>query len=80
MDEGMFELVTKMYSEMKQNFEALNKKLDEKADKTDIVKLENQLIPEIEALFDGYRQNTEALERIEKEVSNHEEFIMKRVK
>ncbi len=34
----------------------------------------------LEALFDGYKQNTEKLSRIEAEVVKHEEFIMKRIK
>lgn len=40
MDEKIFELVTKLYTEMTHSFDVLNKKLDEKADKTDIIKLE----------------------------------------
>ena len=68
MDDKTYELITKMYSEMKQQFEVVNKKLDEKADKTDIVKLENDLLPKIEALIDGYKHNTEKLDNIEKEV------------
>lgn len=65
---------------MKQQFELVNKKLDKKSDKTDIVKLENDIVPKIQALFDGYKQNTEKLDRIEKEVSKQEEIIMRRVK
>ncbi len=87
MEDKVFDLMEKMYVEMKQQFELVNKKfelvnkkLDEKADKTDIVKLENDLVPKIEALFDGYKQNTEKLDRIEKEVSKQEEIIMRRVK
>ncbi len=87
MEDKVFDLMEKMYAEMKQQFELVNKKfelvnkkLDEKADKTDIVKLENDLVPKIEALFDGYKQNTEKLDRIEKEVSKQEEIIMRRVK
>lgn len=80
MENKVFDLMEKMYAEMKQQFEFVNKKLDEKADKTDIVKLENDLVPKIEALFDGYKQNTEKLDRIEKEVSKQEEIIMRRVK
>lgn len=80
MDDKTHELMTKIYSEMKQQFEVVNKKLDEKADKADIVRLENNLVPKIEALFDGYKQNTEKLDNIEKEVSKQEEIIMRRVK
>lgn len=61
MDDKMFELITNMYSEMKQQFDVVNKKLDEKANKTDIVKLENDLVPKIEALFDGYNRMLKSL-------------------
>lgn len=80
MEDKVFDLIEKMYAEMKQQFELVNKKLDKKSDKTDIVKLENDIVPKIQALFDGYKQNTEKLDRIEKEVSKQEEIIMRRVK
>lgn len=38
--------------------------------------MENELNPKVNALFDGYKQHTDILERIEKEVSrqgNHYE-------
>lgn len=35
---------------------------------------------QLTALFDGYKQNAEKLDRIEKEVSKHEEIILWRVK
>lgn len=82
-----FELMTKMYADLKEGQDELNKrldgvdkKLDTKADKSDIVRMENTITPKIEALFDGYKQNTEQLIRIEDEVSKHEEVILKRVK
>ncbi len=34
----------------------------------------------LELLFDGYIQNSETLNRIEKEVTKHEEIILRRVK
>lgn len=34
----------------------------------------------LDLLFDGYVQNSETLNRIEKEVSKHEEIILRRVK
>ncbi len=80
MDERIFEFMTKMYSEIKQQFDVVNKKLDEKSDKTDIIKLENDLVPKIEALFDGYKQNAEKLDHIEKQVSKQEEIILRRIK
>lgn len=80
VEDKTFELLTQMYSEMKQQFEEVNRKLDEKADKTDIVRLENELNPKVQALFDGYRQHTDILECIENEVTKQEEIIMRRVK
>lgn len=80
MEDKVFDLIEKMYAEMKQQFNEVNQKLDKKADKSDIVRLENDLVPKIEALFDGYKQNTEKLDRIENEVSKQEEIIMRRVK
>lgn len=42
--------------------------------------IENDVSPKLNALFDGYKQNTEKIDRIEKEVSKQEEIIMRRVK
>jgi len=94
LEDKVFELMSKMYSEMtgkfgeinkqfnelNKQFNELNRKLDEKADKSDIVRMENELNPKVEALFDGYKQHTDILERIEKEVSRQDEIIMRRIK
>ncbi|MDQ2088235.1 hypothetical protein RBH29_17565 [Herbivorax sp. ANBcel31] len=80
MEDKSFELLTKMYSEMTEQFKEVNKKLDEKADKSDIIRFENELTPKVQALFDGYKQHTDVLERIENEVTKQEEIIMRRVK
>lgn len=64
MDDKMFELMTKMYVEMQEGFKRidtemqdtrkeLNEKLDKKADKTDITRLEIELGEKIVALFDA---------------------------
>lgn len=42
--------------------------------------LENDVNTKLEALLDGYKQNAEKIDRIEKEVSKQEEIIMRRVK
>ena len=34
----------------------------------------------LDALFDGYRQNSEKLDRIEKELARHDEIILRRIK
>lgn len=73
----MFELLTKMYSEVQgmksdingrlDNLDSKFDKLESKVDnlesevrKTNIT-IENEIKPKIEALFDGYKQNTEAI-------------------
>ena len=64
MEDSSFELLTKMYSEMTEQFKALNKKLDSKADISDIVRFENELSPKVDALLDGYKQLAEGQEKI----------------
>ena len=51
---------------MAEQFKEVKSKLDEKADKNDIVRMENELNQKVSALFDGYKQHTDMLERIEK--------------
>lgn len=72
----------KMYSEMQDGFKKTNTDItDIKSDLKNIgVKIDRDITPKIEALFDGYKQNSEKLNRIEQEVSKHEEVILKRVK
>jgi len=43
-------------------------------------KIDHEIIPKITTLFDGYKQNSDKLDRIEKEVSKHEEIILRRIK
>jgi len=62
------------------DMEEVKEKLDQKADKTDIVRLENELDLKIKALFDGHQQLQDQLNRIEDKVTTHDEIIFKRVK
>ena len=48
--------------------------------KQDIVRLEDKMDTKLSALFDGYKQNTEQIQELKKELSSQEEFIIKRVK
>lgn len=82
MDDKLFELVEKMYSDLKNEISSVKKDLTNEIRTVGnrVLKLENDINPKIEVLFDGYKQNTETLERIEKEVSKQEEIIMRRVK
>lgn len=75
-----FDDVDKKFDNVDRRFDDVNKKLDAKADKSDIVRIENKLDKDSKALFDGYKQNSEQLNRIEQEVSRNEEVVLKRVK
>jgi chromosome segregation ATPase len=55
------------------------KTLTDDVKKTNLI-IENDIKPKIDALFDGYKQNAEKLDRIETKVVKHEEFIIKRIK
>jgi len=61
VEDKIFDLITKMYSEFNEFRKEVNFKLDQKADKTDIVRLENQLTDKTSVLFDGYMQISEQL-------------------
>lgn len=59
MDDKVFNIIEKMYSEMTIQLKEINNKLDKKADKSDIVRIENDFNPKVEALLDGYKQLSE---------------------
>jgi len=48
--------------------------------KETVVKIEHDHGQKLNALFNGYRLTGEKLDRIEQEVTKHEEFISKRLK
>ena len=83
-EEKVFELMTQMYAEMQKGFQHLYGRLtgvEERltiVEKT-VVKIEVEHGQKLSALFDGYIQNSEKLDRIETEVAKHE-FILKRIK
>ena len=56
------------FDKMNSNFDEINKKLDTKADKNDIVRLEDKLENKTKALFDGYTLTYEKLTDIEKKL------------
>ena len=71
----LFEFMAKTYNEMQEGFKGVKNE----AQKTN-AKIEHEIMPKIDALFDGYKQNSDKLDRIEKEVSRHEEIILRRIK
>jgi|LSQX01.3.fsa_nt_gb peptidoglycan hydrolase CwlO-like protein len=88
-NDKLFDFMSQIYSEMKDGFNKVDKSLnslekevnslEKKVNKTNIV-IVNDIKPDIKALFDGYKQNTEQLTRIENEVNKHDEIILRRVK
>lgn len=80
-NEKLFELMEKMYLELK-DIKKEAKSNTEKIDSVEktVIRIENDHGKSLEALFDGYKQNAEQLNRIEKEVAMHEEVILRRVK
>lgn len=95
-EEKIFTLLEKMYldlqdtkEEMQKGFKAVNEKLDNvetslRAEiqevKNTVVRIENDHGQKLNALFDGYKQNSDKLDRIETEVSKHEEIILRRIR
>ncbi len=81
-NDKIFELMTKMYSEMQEGFRQVNKRIDnvEKEVKKTNAAIEHDINPKLSVLFDGYKQNSDKLDRIEEEVSKDEEIILRRIK
>lgn len=81
----MFELMSKMYSEMQEGFKEVKSEIAENRNeikdiKRTVVNIEHDHGKKLEALFDGYTQNSQKLDRIENEVNKHEEIIVRRIK
>lgn len=82
MGDKTFELIEKMYNEFSKRFDNIEddiKELKNESKKTNAI-IEHDIMPKITVLFDGQKQNTAQLERIEESVSKHEDFIMRRIK
>lgn len=81
MENKIFDLMEKMYGEMQE----MKGEMQEVKSRLGIVEktvlnIENDHGKKLEALFDGYKQNSDQLERVEKKVSSQEEIIIKRIK
>ena len=68
MEDKSFELITQLYTEMTSQFVEINRKLDNKADKSDIIRLENYFGLKADALLDGYQQLFEGQAKIEESI------------
>ena len=80
-----FESIDNRFESIDNRFESIDNEFKElKSDVSSIKKIvlhiEQDHGQKLEALFDGYKQNTEKLNRIEAEVAKHEEVIIRRVK
>ena len=70
--------VTKDVSELKEGQSKIESELS--SVKRITIDMEQSHGKQLVALFDGYKQNADKLDRIEKEVSKHEEVILRRIK
>jgi len=69
-------------NETNSRFDTMNERfnrIENEVKKTNFT-IEHDIIPKINVLFDGYKQNTDQLERIEKAVSKHEDIIIRKIK
>ena len=73
-NDKLFELMTKMYGEMQEI------KTDVRDIKDKVINIENDHGKKLDLLFDGYKQNADKLDRVEKEVSKQEEVILRRIR
>ena len=84
-DDQLFELLTQMYSEMQGGFKRIDGEIqglksEVKEIKERVINIEDDHGKMLTALFDGYKQNSDKLDRIQNEVSKHEEIILRRIK
>lgn len=84
-NEQLFEFMTKMYGEMQGGFTEINSRINNlesemRETKNKVIIIEQEHGKKLDTLFDGYKQNSDKLDRIEKEVSKQEEIILRRIK
>ncbi len=95
-NEQLFEFMTKMYSDLDGKIQSMDGKIqgmgermeegfkEVKSEINDLKKrvmiIEQEHGEKLDLLFDGYKQNSDKLDRIENEVTRHEEIILKRVR
>lgn len=72
MDEKIFNLITQMYSDLKESQEKIYSEMQEMktGTKQDIVRLEHKMDENHKALYDGYKQNSEGITELKNELIN----------
>lgn len=81
-DRELLEFIAAQVGKLTQDVEEIKegqKDVSQRVTKVEAI-LENNVNTKLEALLDGYKQNAEKINKIEKEVSKQEEIIMRRVK
>ncbi len=90
-DRELLELIAAQVSKLTTQVEGLTTQVEGLATQVDIltkdmagvkdivIKIENDHGQKLGALLNGYKQNAERLDRIEKEVAKHEEIILRRI-
>jgi archaellum component FlaC len=84
-EEKIYKLLEKVYIELqatKSDITNIQSEIGEvktevKTIKDTVIKIENEHGNKLGVLFDGYKQNSEKLDRIETEVAKHEEIILR---
>lgn len=77
-DRELLELIAAQVGKLTMDMDEI--KSEAKDVKKTVLKIENEHGEKLSALFDGYKQNSEKLDRIEEEVSKHEEIILRRIR
>lgn len=70
MENKTFELLTKMYSDIQSRFDMMGNEIKEvrKEMQNGFVRLENKMDENHKALYDGYKQNSEAITEIREDI------------
>lgn len=81
-DRELLELIATQVTNLTSQVDKLTVDISEVKDETRKInaKIDHEVMPKINTLFDGYKQNSDKLDRIEEEVSKHEEIILRRIK
>jgi archaellum component FlaC len=84
-DRELLEFIAAQVGTLTGKVDSIEKKVDSiesevKEIKKTVINIENDHGDKLKALFDGRQQHLDQLDRIEKEVSRHEEIILRRIK
>jgi hypothetical protein len=92
MEDKTFELIEKLYGEFagfrketRERFDGIDRRfegIDERLDGIDkrLAFIEQDHGKTLQVLFDGYKQHSDQLDRIEQKLSKHDDIIIRKVK